>query len=526
MKARAANRKLRPRTRSLVLERLETRVVLDGGIRAFVSAGTLRIQGDAQDNQIVVEQLSPRSFAVSSRDGATLINGKSGAATFFGVRKDINIALGAGHDALKIKGNGTIVTGRLLVNLGAGNDALEISDLSIKAAKRSSIQGGGGTDFANREGVQRQIKFAGFEQIADSVSDSAAGEPLIGIQSLAVGDTAVVVENAIPNTALGNVLANDTGGAANQIVAVSGFAANVGSPVPGQFGTFQIFANGTFTYILNNDNPSVNALNDGQTLTDTIGYTVSDGIAPSTATLTITIQGVTDTSPLTATIDTAVVIEDAIPNTALGNVLLNDTGGVATKVVTAVRGFAANVGTPVPGQFGYFQIFFNGTYTYILNNDNATVNALNSGQTLIDSIPYTVTSGSETSTGTLAITIQGNSDTGPLVGVNDAAVVTEDTIPNVALGNVLTNDLGGIRIKRVTAVKGFAANVGAPVAGQFGVFQIQQDGTFTYIANNDNPSVNALGDGQTLSDSIVYTLSDGSASSTATLVITIQGKAG
>ena len=35
--------------------------------------------------------------------------------------------------------------------------------------------------------------------------------------------------------------------------------------------------------------------------------------------------------------DAALVIEDAIPNTAVGNVLINDIGGIAPKVVIAVK---------------------------------------------------------------------------------------------------------------------------------------------------------------------------------------------
>ena len=88
--------------RTLGLERLESRVVLDGGIRAFVSGGNLHIQGDSQDNQILIEQHKSRSFVVSSRDGTTLINGQSDPQTFFGVGKDLDISLAGGDDVVEL----------------------------------------------------------------------------------------------------------------------------------------------------------------------------------------------------------------------------------------------------------------------------------------------------------------------------------------------------------------------------------------------------------------------------------------
>src|SRR6185312_5354267 len=152
-------------------------------------------------------------------------------------------------------------------------------------------------------------------------------------------------EDSTPNTATGNVLTNDTGGtAAKTVSAVNASAANVGTSVAGAngFGTFTINANGAFTYTLDNTNATINALNDGETRTDTVTYTASDGTTTSTATRTITIHGHTD-GAVAAVADTGDVTEDATPNTATGNVLTNDTGGAAAKTVSAVNASAANV---------------------------------------------------------------------------------------------------------------------------------------------------------------------------------------
>ncbi len=60
------------------------------------------------------------------------------------------------------------------------------------------------------------------------------------------------------------------------------------------YGTLTLNANGSYSYALNNSSAAVQALNDGDKLTETYTYTVSDGTATKTATLTITIFGAND----------------------------------------------------------------------------------------------------------------------------------------------------------------------------------------------------------------------------------------
>ncbi|MEG1043083.1 MAG: VCBS domain-containing protein, partial [Pseudomonas sp.] len=66
----------------------------------------------------------------------------------------------------------------------------------------------------------------------------------------------------------------------------------------GSYGSFTANADGTYSYTLNNSHPAVNALNKGQTLTETFSYTVQDADGDTrTASVTITIQGHTDGPP-------------------------------------------------------------------------------------------------------------------------------------------------------------------------------------------------------------------------------------
>ena len=56
-------------------------------------------------------------------------------------------------------------------------------------------------------------------------------------------------------------------------------------------GTLDIHADGSYTFTLDNSNPAVDALNNGQTLVDSFTYGISDGHGgTSSASLDITIQ--------------------------------------------------------------------------------------------------------------------------------------------------------------------------------------------------------------------------------------------
>jgi VCBS repeat-containing protein len=96
----------------------------------------------------------------------------------------------------------------------------------------------------------------------------------------------------------GNVKANDTdpNGDALVVSMVNGVATNVGKLVSTQKGGLvKLNSDGTFTY---NPNKTFESLNDGQTTTDTFSYTIDDGHGNTdTATVTMTIKGVTDPTP-------------------------------------------------------------------------------------------------------------------------------------------------------------------------------------------------------------------------------------
>ena len=94
---------------------------------------------------------------------------------------------------------------------------------------------------------------------------------------------------------VGNVLANDQDADGDTLTVT-----NAGTFVL-DHGSLALKADGNYAYTLDNTNPAVNALNDGQTLTDAFTYQIGDSHGgTSSAALTVTIRGTTDNAAPTA----------------------------------------------------------------------------------------------------------------------------------------------------------------------------------------------------------------------------------
>ena len=103
--------------RKIFLETLEPRAMLAGNVNVFVSGGSLFVQGDANDNAVLIQQEGNGTYSVTGLDfntlgvtglgfagGPTSINGDDSgeAAIFSGVTNDINVDLKGGNDGLGI----------------------------------------------------------------------------------------------------------------------------------------------------------------------------------------------------------------------------------------------------------------------------------------------------------------------------------------------------------------------------------------------------------------------------------------
>ncbi|WP_185878872.1 cadherin-like domain-containing protein [Variovorax sp. MHTC-1] len=384
---------------------------------------------------------------------------------------------------------------------------------------------------------------------------------------LAVNDANSITEDAAPNTASGDLKINDSNGAdAGNGVPVSAVsfgatAGTVGSPLATTYGSIVVNADGTYTYTLDNNNATVNALTDGQTLTETVSYTIVDADGDlSTATLTITINGRTDDAggPSIVPVDgngaaagetevresgltdgaggtdpretsggtIAIEAADGLTSVTVGGTTLTvaelqalgttpvtiDTGE-GTLVLTGFTATSSVGGVPTAGQL---------SYTYTLKNPIDQPGATES----FDPIALQVNdAGGGSSTGTLQVRIV---DDVPLAA-DDSASITEDAAPNTVSGAVKANDRNGADDANGVPVTGIsfgstAGSLGTPLATTYGSIVVNADGSYTYTLDNANPAVQRLVPGETLTDTVSYTITDADGdTSTATITITIGG---
>src|SRR5699024_5291571 len=96
---------------------------------------------------------------------------------------------------------------------------------------------------------------------------------------------------------------------------------NAGTQITGTYGTLTLNADGSYTYLLDNDNPVVNGLNEsGAALSDVFSYAISDGEGGTSFTaLTITINGNEDGAP-------SVTPDDANGGAVAGQVTVHESG--------------------------------------------------------------------------------------------------------------------------------------------------------------------------------------------------------
>ncbi|MGB3431928.1 VCBS domain-containing protein, partial [Achromobacter sp.] len=208
-------------------------------------------------------------------------------------------------------------------------------------------------------------------------------------------------------------------GSANQNKAIEG---NVNAEVNGVYGKITIHADGSYTYTLNNTDPRVNALGQGDKLSDVFSYTIRDSDGDfSTTTITITINGTNDVPVMTN--DFRSVTEDVNVTggnlTVKGAVTITDPDAGQSTFDTATLKLASS--THAGGALGVIVMKADGTYTYNVNN--AAIQFLKAGESIVET--YTVASADGSATSTITITIN---------GVNDAPT-TVDGSANLEAGD-------------------------------------------------------------------------------------------
>ncbi len=269
----------------------------------------------------------------------------------------------------------------------------------------------------------------------------------------------------------------------------------VGSNLPGTYGELSNTTAGQWTYVLDEANATVDALNVGDTLTDTVNITAADG---TEVPITVTINGAND----------AAIITGDVSGTGSEDSGTNVTGDLNhTDVDNPDDEWNTTVVTQ--GTFGTLTVSAAGAWTYAVDNANAAVDALSDvAETLIDTITVSTADGTQQQ---ISVTIEGSNDDSIISGDFSGNVIEDD-------GTSATGDLDHTDVDTADADDDWSTSVNQD--GQYGSLTIASDGNWTYVLDDGNVDVNALGDGETLTDSVLVETSGGTI---AEITITIDG---
>ncbi|WP_241137147.1 retention module-containing protein [Achromobacter xylosoxidans] len=270
----------------------------------------------------------------------------------------------------------------------------------------------------------------------------------------------------------------------------------------GQYGSFTVDGSGKWTYTLDNGSDKVQALKEGETVTDTITVTVDDGHGgKATETITVTITGTNDTA----------VITPSKPGDDAGNVKEDGnlvTGGKLDVTDKDAGEATFNPQTDAKGDHGKFSIDANGNWKYELDNDDPKVQALAVGEKLVETFTVTTADGTKS---TITVTIDGTNDDPKLSGKTDGAVAEDGA----------TSATGKLDVTDVDTSDTHTWTVSNNGDGQYGKFTVDANGNWKYELDNTSDKVQALKDGEKVTDTITVTVDDGNGG-TATQVITVD----
>ncbi|MEZ8169383.1 VCBS domain-containing protein [Vibrio sp. FF266] len=260
--------------------------------------------------------------------------------------------------------------------------------------------------------------------------------------------------------------------------------------IAGTLGTLHLTNSGTWTYDLDNTNPTVQALGKGTTATDTITVHSADGTPHQ---ITITVNGTNDKAIFGGTNSGAVTEESQL-----------QTSGTLT-VTDVDTGEAHFSNTDIVGNMGTLHLTDSGSWTYALDNTNPNVQALGKGATATDTITVHSADGTPHQ---VTITVNGTNDTAVIGGTSAGAVTEETQLQTTGTLTITDTDSGEAHFANTD------------IQGTLGTLHLTDNGAWTYDLDNTNPAVQALGNGATATDTITVHSVDGTPHQ---ITITVNG---
>jgi VCBS repeat-containing protein len=313
-------------------------------------------------------------------------------------------------------------------------------------------------------------------------------------------DTASTDENSPVS---GNVLANDTD--PDDPLTVT----NPGTYI-GFYGTLVLAADGSYTYT---PGGAAALLNNGDVVNDVFNYTASDGTVTDTATLTITVSGLSGVPD--ANDDLASTTENS---SVSGNVLANDTDPEGDPLTVSDPG--SYVGT-----YGTLTLGANGSYTY---TPNAAANSLAVGESVEDVFTYTAFDGGASDTATLTVTVNGTNDAPTITGGDFSGSVEELPDGDPGENSAVHSDSGSVSFADVDASDTHSASFapqGAFYLGTFSLGPVDQSGdSVGWNFSVSDAALEGLSEGEVRIQTYTIQVSDGhGGTDSQNVTVTITG---
>ncbi|MCB1526942.1 MAG: VCBS domain-containing protein, partial [Hyphomicrobiaceae bacterium] len=348
--------------------------------------------------------------------------------------------------------------------------------------------------------------------------------------------TGSVIEDAALSTVSGDLNATDVDNTVDTFQSVS-------SPVASEndYGTYTVTAAGVWTYALDNANPAVNALAEGETLADRFPVLTEDG-TPQVVKITVT--GAND-APAVSGVATAKLSEVAdqseseIALTASGMLSfadadLSDTGHTSTISGVHATGTAAGL----PDESVLLSFLTLGVPTKPVGSSAGKVDwsfaaadrifdYLGQGSSVTLTYSVIIDDGKGGSgQGDIAIVVTGSNDT-PIItaavdeGTVDAAGVT------TAVGTIEFADLDSSDSHITTVMPAAAGYLGSLTVNLTDVTAVNRTGTIAWSFIADATELDAFAAGETRQQTYTVAVADGfGGTATRTITVTLNGPAG
>ena len=465
--------------------------------------GSLTIDADgnwsyeADNTQTAIQALGEGdnltdTITVQSVDGTT----KDITVTINGIN---DIAVISGADAASITEDAAATltaSGKLDITDADNGEAVFSAEIVTGTYGSLTIDADGNWSY-EADNTQAAIQTLGDgDNLTDTITVQSVGGTtqditvtINGINDIAVisgADAASITEDdAATLTASGKLDVTD---------ADNGEAVFSAEAVTGTYGSLTIDADGNWSYEADNTQTAIQGLGDGDSLTDTITVQSVDG---TTKDITVTINGINDIAVISGADAASITEDDAATLTASGKLDITD----------ADNGEAVFSAETVTGTYGSLTIDADGNWSYEADNTQTAIQGLGDGDSLTDTITVQSVDGT---TKDITVTINGINDIAVISGADAASITEDDAATLTASGKLDITD----------ADTGEAAFSAETITGTYGSLTIDADGNWSYEADNTQTAIQALGDGDSLTDTITVQSVDGTIQD---ITVTING---